>query len=90
MEEKAEVIFELKRADAVLAYILSDASGKKIGQISVISPLITNRDYPLVGQKPSSKNLRCEGELCRYPDEPSIRYRLGQDGTVREIIYQKL
>jgi hypothetical protein len=90
--EQSETIFQMKRGEGVLAHIISDSSGKKIASIHILSPLIKNKLNQGLGDIVLQTNtLECRDDLCHYPDEPSIHYRIDRKNrTIREITYQKL
>lgn len=90
--ENPEIIYQMKRGDRLIAQIVSDASGKKISAIHVLSPQIKNKDNLGLGDPlPQTQTLTCRDELCSYGDEPSLHYRIDpKTRTIREITFQKL
>lgn len=90
--QESEIIFQMKRGNSVMAHIVSDASGKKIVSIHILSPLIKNKNNQGLGDLlPQTKTLKCADDLCHYPEEPSLLYRIDpKSRTIREITYQKL
>lgn len=90
--EHTEIIYQAKRGGKAIAHIVSDASGKKIVAIHILSPLIKNKyNLGLGDTMPSNSPLICTDELCFYPNEPSVHYKLeSKTRTIREITFQKL
>ena len=90
--EHPEMIYQMKRGGRLIAHIVSDSSGKKISEIHILSPLIKNKhDIGLGETIPQNTPLNCRDELCSYPDEPSLYYRIdSKTRTIREITFQKL
>lgn len=90
--ERSQILFTLKRGDAVMAYIFPDEQGKRIGHISVVTERIPDHNGQKVGD-PIHENpsLRCAGDECRYETHPSLSYRLAPSSRIiREITLQKL
>jgi hypothetical protein len=87
-----EMIYQMKRGDTLIAHIVSDSSGKKISEIHILSPLIKNKHHLGLGETiPQNTPINCRDELCSYPDEPSVYYRIDSNTrTIREITFQKL
>lgn len=90
--QESEIIFQIKRGSAAMAHIVSDSSGKKIASIHILSPLIKNKNNQGLGDLLlQTKTLKCNDNLCYYPEEPSLLYRIdSKSRTIREITYQKL
>ncbi len=90
--DKSEIIFQMKRSKHILAHIVSDSSGKKIASIHILSPLIKNKEELGIGDLlPLNETTLCTENLCHYPEEPSLLYRIdSKSRTIREITYQKL
>lgn len=90
--EHPEMIYQMKRGGRLIAHIVSDSSGKKISKIHILSPLIKNKHHLGLGETiPQNTPLHCRDELCSYPDEPSVYYRVDpKTQTIREITFQKL
>ncbi len=89
--QQSKTIIQLKRGKKVFAQIISDPSGKKISQILILSPQIKNIHNQGIGEKASPQNLLCDKTNCRYLDEPSVHYTLGDDNcTIREITFSRL
>ena len=90
--EQSEIMFQIKRGDAVMAQVISDSSGKKIASIHILSPLIKNKYNQGLGDVLlQTKALECADDLCHYRNEPSLHYRIDtKNRTIREITYQKL
>ena len=90
--EYPEIIYQMKRGDSLIAQIVSDASGKKISAIHILSPQIKNKQNLGLGDPlPQAKTLTCPNSLCSYSDEPSVHYRIDPNTrTILEITFQKL
>lgn len=90
--EHPEMIYQMKRGKNLIAHIVSDSSGKKISEIHILSPLIKNKYRLGLGETlPQNTPLTCRDQLCSYPDEPSVHYRIDpKTQTIREITFQKL
>jgi hypothetical protein len=89
--QQSELIIQLKRGKQVFAQIIFDTSGKKISQIVILSPQIKNIHNQGIGEELTPQNLLCDKTNCRYSDEPSVSYRLGDDNrTIREITFSRL
>lgn len=90
--EYPEMIYQMKRGNSRVAQIVSDASGKKISSIHILSPQIKNKGNLGLGNPlPQTQTLICHDELCSYTDEPSLHYRIDpKTRTIREITFQKL
>lgn len=89
--QKAPMILIIKRGDNPIVYLLPDADGKNIAQITVLSPLVKDKLNQGVGDnlKPSP-SLSCDVDVCRYADFPALGYTIEADRTIREITVQKL
>ena len=87
-----EIIYQMKRGDGLIAQIVSDASGKKIAAIHILSPQIKNKQNLGLGDPlPQAKTLTCPNALCSYDNEPSVHYRIDpKSRTILEITFQKL
>ncbi|MDP3291821.1 MAG: hypothetical protein Q8M43_07295 [Sulfuricurvum sp.] len=90
--QESEILFQIKRGNTAMAHIVSDSSGKKIASIHILSPLIKNKNNQGLGDLLlQTKTLKCADNLCHYPEEPSLLYRIdSKSRTIREITYQKL
>ncbi|WP_294894428.1 MULTISPECIES: hypothetical protein [Sulfuricurvum] len=90
--QESEILFQMKRGNSAMAHIVSDASGKKIASIHILSPLIKNKNNQGLGDiLLQTKTLNCSDDLCHYAEEPSLLYRIdSKSRTIREITYQKL
>lgn len=90
--QESEILFQMKRGNTVIAHIVSDPSGKKIASIHILSPLVKNKTNQGLGDLLlQTKTLKCSDNLCHYPEEPSLLYRIdSKSRMIREITYQKL
>lgn len=83
---------QLKRGNNSIALMVSDPQGVNLSEVIVLSPLIKNaQGLGLNDVLPSSKNLICTGNQCRYADQPSVHYTIDLDSRIiREITLQPL
>lgn len=90
--EKGATILQLTRGDKPIALIVSDQTGVTLSEIIILSPLVKNfRGLGINDIFPSTKDLNCTQEVCRYTNQPSILYRIDLNSrAIREIILQPL
>jgi len=90
--ERIEQIILLKRGSMNLAQIFLEPDQKKIREIFILSPQIKNRLNKGIGDTLNPHpSLECTNDLCRYDDEPSVRYKVNtQTRRILEISYRKL
>lgn len=90
--EYPEMMYQMKRGNSPVAQIVSDASGKKISAIHILSPLIKNKHNLGLGNPlPHTQTLICHDQICSYDDEPSVHYQIDpKTRTILEITFQKL
>ena len=90
--DQKEIIFLMKRGGDTVAQIVSDPTGKKIGSIHIVSPLIKNIHHQGLGDtlQPDA-SLKCTDTQCTDSREPSVHYRIDRDTRIiKEITFSPL